>query len=211
MSLNGTKKSRIKQTTPSSVFDVCEFYPSITEDLLKKALEFASQYDIITKQESDIILQAKKSLLFNKETPWCKRNTKSQFDVTMGSFDGAETCELIGLFILSELKPKYGSCVGLYRDDGLAAFNETPKKIEQIKKDICKTFEKHNLKITIDANKKVVDYLDITLDLSAGIFKPYMKPNNTPIFLICNNLFCYEWLLNLTRCVLIIHIIFLTE
>ena len=25
----------------------------------------------------------------------------------MGSFDGAETCELIGLFIVSELKPKY--------------------------------------------------------------------------------------------------------
>ncbi|KAJ8031645.1 hypothetical protein HOLleu_24901 [Holothuria leucospilota] len=32
-------------------------------------------------------------MLFNVETTWCKR-TESLFDVTMGSFDGAETCKL---------------------------------------------------------------------------------------------------------------------
>ena len=30
-----------------------------------------------------------------------------------------------------------------------------------IKKDICKVFNDHNLNITIEANKKTVDYLDI--------------------------------------------------
>ena len=38
----------------------------------------------------------------------------------MGSYDGAEVCELVGLYILNELKkevPKED--VGLYRDDGL--------------------------------------------------------------------------------------------
>ena len=75
-------------------FDICEFYPSITEDLLTKALKFASANDTITQQEMDIILHAKKTMLCNDETTWCKRG-KSNFDVAMGSFDGAETCELV--------------------------------------------------------------------------------------------------------------------
>ena len=67
-----------------------------------------------------------------------------------------------------------------YRDDGLAAFVKTPREIENIKKQICKTFSDNNLKITIEANKKCVDYLDITFDLRIGSFKPFTKPNNTP-------------------------------
>ena len=41
----------------------------------------------------------------------------------MGSFDGAEICELVGLYILYILSTKYGKDLnGLYRDDGLACF-----------------------------------------------------------------------------------------
>ena len=46
------------------------------------------------------------------------------------------------------------------------------------KKEMCKIFKKHNLQITIEANQKVVDFLDITLDLRTGAYKPYKKPNN---------------------------------
>ena len=42
----------------------------------------------------------------------------------MGSFDGAEVCELVGLFVLNDIiSAKIGlskSNVGIYRDDGLA-------------------------------------------------------------------------------------------
>ena len=98
----------------------------------------------------------------------------------MGSFDGAETCELVGSFLLSKLKPFCGNDIGLYRDDGLAAFDKTPREIECIKKQICSTFNDHNLKITIEANKKCVNFLDITLDLRSTSYKPYMKPGNIP-------------------------------
>ena len=54
----------------------------------------------------------------------------------MGSFDGAETCELVGLYLLSKLPPEYSTDVGLYRDDGLAALDKSPKEIENIKKHI---------------------------------------------------------------------------
>ena len=32
-------------------------------------------------------------------------------------------------------------------------------------------------------NLKVVNFLDITLDLNSGVFKPYMKPNNLPQYI----------------------------
>jgi hypothetical protein len=51
----------------------------------------------------------------------------------MGSFDGAETCELVGSYLLSKLAPEYGNDTGLYKDDGLAAFNKTPRETEHKK------------------------------------------------------------------------------
>jgi hypothetical protein len=161
-------------------FDICEFYPSITEDLLNKALMFASTHTAITDEERLIIAQAKKSIVFSNCTPWYKK-VNSKFDVTMGSFDGAETCELIGLYLLSQLQ-NLDINIGLYRDDGLAICNKSPKEIENIKKDICKVFRNNNLNVTIEANQKVVDFLDITLDLNTGIYKPFMKPNNVPLY-----------------------------
>ena len=41
-----------------------------------------------------------------------------------------------------------------------------PTKIENINKEICKVFAKNNLRITIEPNKKVVNFLDVTLDLT---------------------------------------------
>ena len=41
----------------------------------------------------------------------------------MGSFDGAELCELVGLYIPHILDEKYRKHrTGLYHDDGLACF-----------------------------------------------------------------------------------------
>ena len=47
-----------------------------------------------------------------------------------------------------------------------------------IKKELCKIFKHNNLQITIEANKKVVDFFDITLDLRTAIYKPCKKPNS---------------------------------
>ena len=43
-------------------------------------------------------------------------------------------------------------------------------------------FANNNLKITVDANKKVVNFLDVTLDLNTGKFKLYSKPSTTPLY-----------------------------
>ena len=76
----------------------------MTESLHSKAISFAKNYTTISDKDIDIITQCRKSLLFDNETAWTKKNQSDMFDVTMGSFDGAEDCEFIGLFLLNNLK-----------------------------------------------------------------------------------------------------------
>ena len=99
----------------------------------------------------------------------------------MGSFDGAEFADLVGLYLLSILAHLKLN-IGLYRDDGLAVCSLTPRQTENVKKEMCKILKAQGLNITIDANIKTVNFLDVNLDLSSGIFKPYMKPNDTPLY-----------------------------
>ena len=55
--------------------------------------------------------------------------------------------------------------VGPYREDGLAITNKPPRAVENMKKEMCRIFKDNGLNIKIGANKKVVDFLDTTLDL----------------------------------------------
>ena len=149
------------------IFDIMEFYPSISLKLINDAISFAMQHTEIPDDDIRIIKHARKSLLFHNEQPWVK-NTGDLFDVTMGAYDGAEVFELVGIFLQNTISQHYNkSNFGLYRDDGLAVF----KKLQKI-------FKKHQLEIVIECNKKVVDYLDVTLNLNDGTFKPYRKPDN---------------------------------
>ena len=122
----------------------------------------------------------KKSFLFHEGQPWIKKQN-SECDVTMGSFDGAETCELCDLYLLS-LLVKVIPDLGLYRDDGLAVTRSTARQTEKLKQKLVKVFEDEGLRITVIANVHSVNFLDVNLDLSNGEFKPYMKPNDTPLY-----------------------------
>ena len=98
----------------------------------------------------------------------------------MGAYDGAEICELVGNFMLFKLSLEYQKkCIGLYRDDGLAVFkNVSGPESEKIKKSFVKLFSDHGLNITIECNKKIVNYLDVTFNLSNSTHQPYTKPGN---------------------------------
>lgn len=159
------------------VFDIVNFYPSISKELLSKALTFAQQYSSISDLDKEIIMQAKASFLINDDQAWSKKAT-NRFDVTMGSFDGAETCELVGTFILHIINTSVNGQYGLYRDDGLGIIKATPRQVENTKKKICDIFNTLGLNITIEANLKIVNYLDVNLNLNTGKHSPYMKVNN---------------------------------
>ncbi len=124
-------------------------------------------------------------MLFSNGDTWKKKGSSDDlFDIPMGAYDGAESCEIVVCYILAQLQKEIGATkLGLYRDDGLAITHGTPREVENIKKKICRVFAKNKLKITIEANKKVVNFLDVTLNLESGIHEPYIKPGNTPQYI----------------------------
>ena len=48
---------------------------------------------------------------------------------------------------------------------------------------LCAIFSKHGLRITIEGNKKIVNFLDVTLNLTNGKYMPHTKPNNIPLYI----------------------------
>ena len=103
------------------------------------------------------------------------------FDVTMGAYDGTKNCELVVLFILFEFQ-QFNKIknFGPYRDYGLAVVkNMSGLQSQKVKKELQVLFKKFCLNLIIEFDKATVDYLDITLNLLDGTYKPYQKPENT--------------------------------
>ena len=142
-------------------------------------MNFANEYISISKCDIDIINHARKSLLFDGSNNWIKKQG-GLFDVSMGAYDGAEVCELLGTYMLNVLSKKHKkNYLELYQDDGLAVLkNKSGPQSEKVKKNIQKIFKGHGLDIIIKCNMKVFSYLDVTFSLNDGTYKPYTKPNN---------------------------------
>ena len=166
-------------------FDVVEFYPSITKQLLNKALKFAESYVDIEPEVLNIINNSCKSILHSRGEVWVKKNRQEEdFDVAMGSYSGAETCELIGLYMLHGLEKIFGKgMVGLYRDDGLAAIPvQSGSKTEKIKAAVHRLVKGIGLKVTVEAPLRRTDFLDVQLDLNTMSFSPFRKPNSRTMY-----------------------------
>ncbi len=172
------------------IFDIEEFYPSISEDLLKDSLAWAKQFTNIQDFEYDAIFHATRTLLYdNEEKAWVKKDVPKEFDVSMGALDGAEVCELVGLFILNNLNDKLDvASLGLYRDDGLAVLkSQSGSAADRVRKQLIKTFNTLGLKITVQTNLTSAAFLDVTLNLQTGKHQPYRKPNDEPLYIHVNS------------------------
>ena len=77
------------------------------------------------------IFEAKKSLLSDGVNVWKKRG-EVDFLIQMGSWDGAESTDLVGLFLLDKMK-HLGVSIGLYCDDGLIISYKTNRQNEKLK------------------------------------------------------------------------------
>jgi hypothetical protein len=103
----------------------------------------------------------------------------------MGSFHGAEICELVGLLILHKLSERFNiTDFGLYRDDGLMVIDKRPRRyMDKCAGMIRSTFENLGLKVTIEGPATKVDFLDITMDLLNDRYEPYQKNNSNPRYI----------------------------
>ena len=81
------------------VFGVKDFNPSISKYFLQKSLKFCQNKSIYSPRIRKDYIPFSESLLFKEEETWMKKEG-ALFEVTMGAYNGAQTCELTGLFIL---------------------------------------------------------------------------------------------------------------
>ena len=165
-------------------FDIADFHPSITEHLLERSIKYAKSCAMIEHKALKAISLARKSLLFNKHEIWVKKDNSS-FDVTMGSFDGAEICEIVELYLLNKLSNLLGKVnVWLYRHDGIAAINSCCAPVlNRTRKKIITLFKKEILNITIETNIAEINFLDVTFNLVTEKYLPYRKPNSNPLYI----------------------------
>ena len=87
-------------------------YPSITENLLRNALQLASQHTQISKQDFETIMGCKTSLLYDIEKNVWKKKGTQDFDITMSAYNRA------------------------YKDDWLAASSQTSRCTERARQEI---------------------------------------------------------------------------
>ena len=106
----------------------------------------------------------------------------------MGSFDGAEVCELVGLFVLNDIiSAKIGlsrSNVGIYRDDGLAVTDARDRAGQKMVEKLHQIFHRHELKLSKCMHgMKSVDFLYLTFHLETKTYEPFRKDENPPIYI----------------------------
>ena len=98
----------------------------------------------------------------------------------MRNNERAESCEIVGLFLLYSLRETFNKDdIGLHRDDGLACFLKkiNGHQTDKIRKELIKIFQAHGLKLEIKCSfKKANVQVDITFDLNTGSYSPYRKP-----------------------------------
>ena len=85
--------------------------------------------------------------------------------------------------MLSLIAPKFKDEVGLYRDDGIAVCNATLRQIEKTKQEVSSVFRSIGLKITIETNKKTINFLDVTFD--SFKWKLHARVNEAKQIVLC--------------------------
>ena len=137
-----------KERLSFTVSDIEKFYPSISKNLFIKAIQLAKQMTEVFDEDINLIMYAKKNLLFNEDIPWLEKDGNEDFNVQIGCFDGAEVCELVGSFILQQLSQLFeDQLVRLYRYDGLAIFKGlSGSETKRVKKKVIKYLKIVDLK-----------------------------------------------------------------
>ena len=95
-----------------------------------------------------------------------RKDTDATFDVTMGSYEGAKLCELIGIYIQSLLtnillKRNMGLNIG----EGLLILRKiNEQQTDRMREKILSIFQDVNFKIEIVTNLTEVDFVYVTFN-----------------------------------------------
>ena len=100
----------------------------------------------------ETIMGCKTSLLYDIEkNVWKKKGT--DFDITMGAYDGGETCDICVLYLLSKLQ-HLNINIGAYKDDWLAVSSQTARCTERSRQELERIFRENGLALEFVAVNK---------------------------------------------------------
>ena len=107
----------------------------------------------------------------------------------MGRYDSSQIADLVGLYILHLLNRIISSeQLGLYRDDGITYIpNSNGPNSSSIQKKIIRAFKLLGCKIEISSKNKIVNFLDVTLELSNNTYKSFIKMDQSPSYININS------------------------
>ena len=80
------KNIKFKSRTTFIRFDIMEFYPSLSKDLLLNSLNHANNFIDITEEQIENILTCWKSILTDSKSTWIKNCTEN-VDIPTGSYE----------------------------------------------------------------------------------------------------------------------------
>ena len=160
-------------------FKIKECYLSLSEETLNKAINFAENHTSISQENIRIIKNCRKSLLFHEDEPWKKKERDCSFEVPMGSYDGVELCELIGIYFQSLLESSLEKDqMGLHREDGLIILcNINKQETDKIQKEIISVFKSIDLEIEITTNLTEVNFLTVQKTIDCESLNSSLKPS----------------------------------
>lgn len=99
----------------------------------------------------------------------------------MGSKDVAECCEVVELFLIHYITEVERIIskedIRTFRNDFLGIVGANRATNERTKKKLIKAFEKFGLEVIIEMNLINTNFLDVTVNMLNGSYKPYIKPN----------------------------------
>ena len=110
------------------------------------------------------------------------KKENSKFDISIGSYDGAECSELVGLYLLNRMIYEEQIFtideVVLYRDDMLTMSEGRGQTMDKKRKAMISIFKEEGLTVTCKTNLDRVQFLDVLFDLKDNSYKPYHKMNS---------------------------------
>ena len=106
------------------------------------------------------------------------------FDVLMKAYDSDQVADLIGFYILDTLGRIVNlGQVGLYRIDRIIFIPDINSPMTSKIQRIIRAFKLLGLRIEIASKLKIVEFLDVSLNLNNGTFKPFSKSNSNPTYI----------------------------
>lgn len=87
---------------------------------------------------------------------------------------------------------KYGTNIGLFRDDGVVSIQQKATRDREDKKELCKILRDRDLKITVEVKVTKVDFLDVILDLKSGKHYPFTEGYTLSHCMFASNPITYQ-------------------